>query len=48
MQLCFISRKPKVKSTKIIKRFPTITEDIKGACLIRKRRSHEEEKLHLE
>ncbi|CAD8063252.1 unnamed protein product [Paramecium sonneborni] len=29
-------------------RFPSITEDIKGACLVRKRRSHEEENLHLE
>ncbi|CAD8059976.1 unnamed protein product [Paramecium primaurelia] len=29
-------------------RFPSITEDIKKVCLLRKRRSHEEEKLHLE
>ncbi|CAD8150789.1 unnamed protein product [Paramecium octaurelia] len=29
-------------------KFPSINEDIKVVCLVRKRRSHEEEKLHLE
>ncbi|CAD8064002.1 unnamed protein product [Paramecium sonneborni] len=29
-------------------KFPSINEDIKAVCLVRKRRSHEEEKLHLE
>lgn len=29
-------------------RFPSINEDIKLVCLVRKRRSPEEEKLHLE
>lgn len=39
---------PKYKLIKITFRFPSINEDITAVCLVRKRRSHEEEKLHLE